>query len=120
METIEQLADEVREHLPMRPPVLHLLLALSSGPAHGYALKQEVERRAGGLIRMGPGTLYESIQRMERRGLIEEVTREGDAGSRRRTYSITALGRAALKGELERLDEVVRHARSLRLLPATA
>ena len=50
-----------------------MLLALSSGDQHGYAIKQEVERVTGGDIRLGPGTLYEAIQRLEEDGLIEEA-----------------------------------------------
>lgn len=101
----------------MRPPVLHLLLSLASSPAHGYALKQEIEERTGGSVRLGPGTLYESIQRMEKRGLIEEVPTPAEDDERRRTWSITPLGRLALTAEVERLDAVVRYARAIRLLP---
>ena len=111
------LRPEVAKHLPMRPPVLHLLLSLASAPGYGYALKQEVERRTAGTVRLGPATLYESIQRMERRGLIEEVPTPAEDDDRRRTWSITKLGRQALTAEVKRLDEVVRHARAIKLLP---
>jgi len=117
LNTSSKQPDEVRKHLPLRPPVLHLLLGLAAGPAHGYALKLEVERRTQGTVRLGPGTLYESIQRMEKRGLIQEVETPREDDDRRRTWQITDLGRRTLVAELERLDAVVRHARSLRLLP---
>lgn len=113
----KSLPQEISKHLPMRPPVLHLLLSLASAPAHGYALKQEIERRTHGTVRLGPGTLYESIQRMEKRGLIKEVPTPDQDDERRRTWSITSLGRRALTAECERLDAVVRHARALKLLP---
>ena len=48
------------------------MLALAQGPRHGYAVKQEVEARTGGAIRLGPGTLYEAIQRLEESGLLQE------------------------------------------------
>ena len=49
---------------PLSPSILHILLALAEGPRHGYAIKLDVETRSKGSLRMGPGTLYESIQRL--------------------------------------------------------
>ncbi|MEZ4417542.1 MAG: PadR family transcriptional regulator [Gemmatimonadota bacterium] len=108
---------------PLRPPVLHLLLALASGPSHGYALAQVVEARTGGRVRIGPGTLYASIQRMEKARLIEETEAPAgaDADARpRRFYRLTEVGRARLVEELSAMESLVRHARSLSLLPAPA
>ena len=101
----------------MRPAVTHLLLALVPGPAHGYALMQAVEE-SGAPIRLGPGTLYESLHRMKQAGLIEEVATPETEDRRRRTWSVTLLGRRALQAELSRLDALVRTGRALRLLPA--
>jgi DNA-binding PadR family transcriptional regulator len=100
--------------------VLHTLLALADGERHGYAVAQEVEQSTAGQIRMGPGTLYGSIQRMLAAGLIEETQRRLRAGEfddeRRRYYRMTATGRRVLELELRRLADVVRVARAKRLL----
>ena len=103
--------------LPLTPVVLHILLALATGGGarHGYAVAQEVEALTDGAVRMGPGTLYGSIQRMLAAGLIEET--EGDDDRARRYYRATPLGRRVLQRELERLARVVDHARDRRLLP---
>ena len=106
----------VRELLPLRPAVLHILLVLAEGERHGYAVKQEVEQRSHGVIKMGPGTLYESIQRMADRGLIEESSKrplpEQDQ-AQRRYYRLSSFGREVLEAEVTRLSEVVADARSV-------
>ena len=129
-------AADPRELLPLTPAVLHILLALADGRRkpdqqdsigrHGYAVAQEVEEMTEGQIRMGPGTLYGSIQRMLTSGLIEEVERgkntaRGIAGGseedeRRRYYRLTALGSRVLELELARLARVVVIARAKHLL----
>lgn len=99
--------------LPLTPVVFHTLLALAEGPSHGYAIARSVEDLTDGRVKMGPGTLYGSLHRMRDDGLIEEVD-EPAAGEdavhseRRRTYELTALGRAALRLEGERLDRAAR------------
>jgi Predicted transcriptional regulators len=105
--------------LPLTPVVLHILLALTDGERHGYAIAQIVEAATDAQIRMGPGTLYGSIQRMLTAALIEEAPhrrRADDDDERRRYYRITAFGRRALELELERLANVVRLARSKNLI----
>lgn len=107
--------------LPLTPAVLHILLALSDGERHGYAIAQEIERFTDGAVTMGPGTLYGSIQRMLADGLLERAPRSGPrAGDdpRRRYYRSTPLGARALALELDRLAAVVEVARRRRLLPA--
>src|SRR3954463_11765674 len=92
--------------LPLTPVVLHILLALASGERHGYAIAQEVEATTAGQVRLGPGTLYGSIQRMLASALIEESAqrkRQGDDADRRRYYHVTPFGRRVLELELERL-----------------
>lgn len=103
--------------LPLTPAVFHILLTLAEGPRHGYAVMQEVEARTGGVVRMGPGTLYGSLKRMVAASLIEEA---GDAdvdGERRRHYALTPLGRAVLQAEARRLESLVEAARARRVLP---
>jgi DNA-binding PadR family transcriptional regulator len=101
---------------PLSVPVLHILLVLADGVKHGYAIKQEVERRTDGAIRLGPGTLYEAVQRLEDGGLIEEADLEKDAENgqqaQRRYYRLTRRGREALTGELRQLGQLVDVARA--------
>jgi DNA-binding PadR family transcriptional regulator len=105
--------------LPLTPVVLHILLALVDGDRHGYAIAQEVERLTDGTLRLGPGTLYGSIRRLQAAGLIEESTAERvpDPGTeRRRYYRLLPHGRQALELELGRLARVVALARAKRLI----
>jgi DNA-binding PadR family transcriptional regulator len=99
--------------LPLTPAVLHILLALTGGERHGYAIASEVEETTSGAVRMGPGTLYGSIQRMSSAGLIAEVSpkRAGDDDERRRYYRLTPFGRRVLELEVQRLDRVLRVAK---------
>ena len=105
--------------LPLTPVVLHILLVLSHGERHGYAIAQEVEGDTGGQLRIGPGTLYGSIQRMQRAGLLEETDRHDADDPRRRYYRATPFGRRVLALELERVTDVVRVARDRRVLRRT-
>jgi DNA-binding PadR family transcriptional regulator len=92
-------------------PVLHIMLALADGARHGYAIKQEVESRTDGAIRLAPGTLYEAIQRLEESGLIEETAPAVDAANgqeaQRRYYRLTNRGWTALRDELRSLGRIV-------------
>lgn len=85
---------------PNDPTVL-ILTSLVSGEKHGYALLQDIESFAG--VRLGPGTLYGAISRLEDRGLIEPT---GQAG-RRRPYRLTAAGAAALEAALGEMRAIV-------------
>jgi DNA-binding PadR family transcriptional regulator len=107
-----------KDHQPLTPVVLHILLALAEGERHGYAIAQDVEDTTRGQVRMGPGTLYGSIQRMLAASLIEEAPRRGHEGEdeRRRFYRMTTLGKRTLEAELDRLSDVVHIARAKRLL----
>jgi DNA-binding PadR family transcriptional regulator len=109
-------------HLPLTPVVLHMLLALAGERQgkHGYALAKEVEDVSEGQIRMGPGTLYGSIQRMIDASLIEESSRRTDDDDRRRFYRLTPFGRKVLELEIARLNAVIRVARAKHLLPSLA
>ena len=106
--------------LPLSEAAFHILVALAEGDRHGYAILQEVAERTRGQVRLGPGTLYRSIQRMLEQGLIEEP-RERPAAElddeRRRYYRITALGRTAAGAEAARLAALVRMARASGLVP---
>ena len=96
-------------------PVIHILLALADGARHGYAIKQDVEERTGGAIRLGPGTLYEAIQRLLDGKLIEEtspVDAENGQQAQRRYYALTAAGWAILRDEVQQLGTIVERART--------
>jgi DNA-binding PadR family transcriptional regulator len=117
------MANDPSSQLPLTPVVLHMLLALAGERQgkHGYALAKEVEDVSGGQIRMGPGTLYGSIQRMIDAGLIEESSRRAaDDDDRRRYYRMTPFGRRVLELELARLNAVLAIAREKNLLPQFA
>ena len=92
----------------------HVLLALLDGPRHGYGIMQDVEALTAGELRLGPGTLYTAIARLERSGLIDECEADAD---RRRCYRITRKGKSAASQEAERLLALVRAARKGGLLP---
>ena len=117
------MANDPASQLPLTPVVLHMLLALAGERQgkHGYALAKEVEDVSEGQIRMGPGTLYGSIQRMIDADLIEESSRRGsDEDDRRRYYRMTTFGRRVLELELARLNAVIAIAREKNLLPQFA
>jgi len=102
---------------PLSLPVIHILLALSDGALHGYAIKQSVEERTGGAIRLGPGTLYEAIQRLQDDELIEEDAGRGGEAlngqvAQRRYYSLTQRGWDVLRQELRQLDAILEQARA--------
>ena len=59
--------------VPLTPAVLHVLLALAEGQRHGYAILKDVERQTDGAVRMGPGTLYGTLQRLMDQGMVEEA-----------------------------------------------
>jgi DNA-binding PadR family transcriptional regulator len=102
---------------PLSLPVIHILLALSEGALHGYAIKRGVEDRTKGAVRLGPGTLYEAIQRLLDSGLIQEAaTGAEEPGNgqeaQRRYYTLTDRGWEVLRSELRQLDALVEHARA--------
>ena len=81
-------------------PGLLILLSLADGPKHGYAMVQDIDAVAG--VRLGPGTLYGALGRLERLGLIEPLTAE----ERRRPYRLTEAGVAVARAELASLERV--------------
>lgn len=92
----------------------HILVVLAAGALHGYAIRQEVEERTSGEIRLWPATLYGQLADLTQRGWIEETAApaaEAEDGRGRRWYVLTAAGRATLAAEATRLEELVRIAR---------
>ena len=102
----------IDSHLPLAPAFLHILLALAAEDLHGYGIMQEVARQSDGRFRLGPGTLYDNLQRLMKIGMVVEVSaRPDEKNSRRRYYRLSSLGRGVLSAEIARLDAVVREAR---------
>jgi DNA-binding PadR family transcriptional regulator len=88
----------------MNDPVTLVLASLADGEKHGYAIMEDVMRFAG--VRLGPGTLYGAITRLEECGWIRPVSGEG----RRQPYALTATGRSYLEEQVANLDRVLRTA----------
>jgi DNA-binding PadR family transcriptional regulator len=107
---------------PLTPAVFHILLALAEGDRHGYGIQQDVLRHTDGRLRMGPGTLYGTIQRLLDLDWIEESPRpiRKPEDERRRYYRLTRAGRRALDGEVKRMDELVRTAKARGAAPRPA
>jgi DNA-binding PadR family transcriptional regulator len=116
----ERNANAIVAMLPLLPATFHILVALADEDRHGYAIIQDVAARTDGSIRLSPGTLYRSIQRMLEDGLIvesDERPSPEDDDERRRYYRLTTLGTAVAKAEAARLMDLVRMARARGLAP---
>lgn len=85
----------------MSDPTLLVLASLAEGDKHGYAMMEDIQSFAG--VRLGPGTLYGAITRLEERGWIRPVR----TGGRRQPYSITAMGRRYLAEQLAALNKII-------------
>jgi DNA-binding PadR family transcriptional regulator len=90
----------------MSDPTLLVLSSLAGGDKHGYAMMQDIEAFAG--VRLGPGTLYGAITRLEQRGWISPVGPQ----DRRQLYTITPAGRAWLTGQIDSLQQIVKTSRA--------
>ena len=114
---------KAEELLPLPPATFHILVSLAEEERHGYAIIQDVEARTDGDLRLSPGTLYRSIQRMLEQGLLVESRRRPAAAlddERRRYYRITPLGLATARAEMRRLTQLVRLGRARGLEPEKA
>lgn len=91
---------------------VEILVTLLQGARHGYAIKLDVEERIGGGFLLGSGSLYQALQRLERRGYIAEVVSAKPSDARRgRVYRIEGAGKRALRAELSRMTRILRTAR---------
>jgi len=106
------------DYLPLTPALFHVLLSLTDGEKHGYAIIKEVEERTSGTVRLSTGTLYGIVKRLLQDGWI----RDSVLGStdRRRAYRLTAFGRKVAEAEADRLRELVRAATRKSLYPGSA
>lgn len=104
---------------PLPSAAFQILLSLADTDLHGYGIMRQIEEQTGGRIRMGPGTLYSSIQALVEEDLIEEVNGSSDSSGgseRRRYYRLTSQGRKVARSEAERLADVLRIARAKKIL----
>lgn len=109
--------------LPLPPAAFHILMAVADEDRHGYAIIQDVAERTGGELKLSPGTLYRSIQRMLEQGLLIEAQERPAPeldDERRRYYRITPFGTSVARAEARRLMQLVRLARSSGFVPGRA
>ena len=114
---------DIDELLPLPPATFHILLAVTDGDRHGYAIVQDIAARTGGEVQMSAGTRYRSIQRMQEQGLIVESRRRPapeEDDERRRYYQITSFGLAVARAEARRLSQLVKLARARGIAPERA
>lgn len=105
--------------VPLKPKVLHILLAVADAPRHGYSIMQEVLERTDGQVRLWPAALYGLLRELEKLDLIAESDKRPAADQddeRRRYFALTPHGRRVLDAEVRRLEAIVLHARSSRAL----
>lgn len=96
---------------PLTTAALYILLALSEGDLHGYAIMQSIQRQSGGNYKVGPGTLYANLSTLLSKGLVGESQRKLKNGETRREYRLTGTGEQVLRSEVRRLQQVVATAR---------
>ena len=103
---------------PLPATAFQILLALAAEDLHGYGIMRQVEKQTGGRMRLGPGTLYSSIQALFEETLIEEIGQHENTEpgqERRRYYRLTTAGRKLARSEAEKLADVLRVARARKL-----
>lgn len=103
---------------PLPAAAFHILLSLADEDLHGYAIMRQVAEQTEGRMRLGPGTLYSSIQTLLEENCIEEVEAREDAAlgnERRRYYRLTPAGRKLARSEAERLGNLLRVARTKKI-----
>jgi DNA-binding PadR family transcriptional regulator len=106
--------DSIQNLLPLREPTFFILLSLSSGEKHGYAILREVEAHSTGRVQLSTGTLYEALARLLDQNLIERVeSTNGDdpqdlhPGRPRKAYRLSPRGLQVLQAETDRLRQMV-------------
>lgn len=107
--------DDFQEMLPLSPAAFFVLFALADGEKHGYRIMQEVKVLSEGKFKMGPATLYTTIEKLASQSFIEEVKNE--AQDRRRNYRLTRAGKLLLNAEFSRQNEVLLLAKAKRVFP---
>jgi len=104
---------------PLPQAAFQILLALAGEDLHGYGIMLRVLDQSEGKIKLGPGTLYSSIQSLAEGGLIEEIEAKKSSYSgdeRRKYYRLTSQGRSLAREEAQRLAELLKTARKYNIL----
>src|SRR5687767_7300931 len=104
---------------PLPAAAFQIMVALADEDLHGYEIMRRVEEQTTGRTRLGPGTLYSSIQALVEAGFIAEIepgTNDKQTAERRRYYRLTAAGRKVSRAEAERLADLLRVARAKKIL----
>ncbi len=106
--------DDVERKRPLKPMAFRILLLLGDGERHGWSIVKELQAQAGDGVRILPGSLYRTLNDMTEQGLIEEAPTPpvDDEDTRRRYLRVTELGIHAARAEAERLEALVRTAKS--------
>ena len=95
------------KYLPLTEAAYYVLISLNK-PRHGYGIMQHVEKLTNGRIKIGAGTMYGNLSRMEKEGLITSVAEE----DRKKIYEISEKGKVVLRLELGRLEELLEHGKN--------
>jgi DNA-binding PadR family transcriptional regulator len=106
--------DDLQSHLPLREPTFLILLSLSPGPRHGYAILKAVEDLSDGRVLLSTGTLYGALQRLLDQGWIQRAVdpQPNDTGRERKAYELSEPGHKVLAAEVVRLEKLVRIAQT--------
>ena len=108
------MSTQASDHAPLKELELIILLCLAEEPLHGYALLDRVGYHSSGFVKPGPTSLYRAVAQLVDNGLITAAPAPAESNDpRRRYYRQTARGRAILRAELRRLDDLVARARDL-------
>src|SRR5262252_880752 len=106
------MARDFDQFLPLSAAALHILLALASEDRHGYGIMREVARQSDGRYKLGPGTLYDNLQKLLDQGIVEGRTpRSAGDDPRRRYYRLSGFGRGLLATKIARLEGLIREAK---------
>lgn len=106
------MKEDLHQFLPLSSAALHILLALAGEDRHGYGIMREVARQSDDRYKLGPGTLYDNLQKLLDQGIVEESSpRSAAHDPRRRYYRLTRFGHRLLATEITRLEGVVRQAK---------
>lgn len=100
--------DNPDDYLPLKPDIFEILLALESGPLHGYGIIGAVEERTLESRKLLPSLLYRRLARLVESGIVEEASVAEDDDPRKKHYELTPLGRAIVRREAERIVELGR------------
>lgn len=99
-----ELEPKVKKYIPLTEATYYILISLIK-PLHGYGIMQNVIDISKGAVKLGPGTLYGALNKLEKEGLIIKV--ESNPNERRKSYVITEFGKQIVKSEFKRLKSLV-------------